>query len=186
MTLLQLLGPAAVPTLICLAVGLVMLIIEMFTPGFGAAGTVGALCLIAAVTMQFIWGDTRVGLYLLAIVMLIVVLALVWFIRSFQRGRLSRSFLVLNEQISGESVPEVTAARKDLIGKFGVALTELRPAGIAEIEGQRLDVMTAGAFIEKGRRILVVNAEGMHILVREPDPAADAPAPSQEAASSDL
>ena len=37
MTLLQLLGPAAVPTLICLAVGLVMLIIEMFTPGFGAA-----------------------------------------------------------------------------------------------------------------------------------------------------
>ena len=171
MTFLQLLGPAAVPTLICLAVGLVMLIIEMFTPGFGAAGTVGLLCLAAAVAMQFIWGDTRVGLYLLAIVMLIIVLALVWFVRSFQRGRLSRSFLVLNDKISGDSVPEIATARKDLIGRTGVALTALRPAGIAEIDGQRVDVMTAGAFIEKDRRVEVVNAEGMHILVREPEPA---------------
>lgn len=176
MTLLQLLGPAAIPTIICLIVGLVMLVIEMFTPGFGAAGTVGFLCLIAAIAMQFIWGETRVALYIMAIVLLIIVLALILFVRSFQKGKLSRSFLVLDDKVSGESVPDVESAAKDLIGKTGVSLTPLRPSGIADIGGKRVDVMTAGAFIEKDRTIEVVNAEGMHILVREPVKAPISPA----------
>ena len=168
MTLMQLLGPAAVPTIICLIIGLVMLIIEMFTPGFGVAGTVGLICLVGAIVMQFVWGDTRVALYVSAIALLIIVLALVWFVRSFQKGKLSKSFLVLKDNVSGESIPAVEAARKNLVGKTGRALTPLRPSGIAEIEGNRVDVMTAGAFIEQNRQIEVVGAEGMHILVREP------------------
>jgi membrane-bound serine protease (ClpP class) len=55
------------------------------------------------------------------------------------------------------------------VGKSGVALTLLRPAGIAEIDGKRVDVMTAGEFLAKGCRVTVVKAEGMHILVREAD-----------------
>lgn len=171
MALLNLLGVAAIPTILCLAVGLVMLIIELFTPGFGVAGTVGLIGLAAAIILQFATGNTRVALYLLAIVLLIVILALVWFVRSFQSGKLSRSFLVLNDKISGNSVPDVSAAKNQLIGKTGVAVTALRPAGIAEVDGKRLDVMTAGAFIEEGRPVEIVNAEGMHILVREPAPA---------------
>lgn len=167
MSLLQILGPAAVPTLACLAVGLIMLIIELFTPGFGISGIVGLICLAAAVLMQFAWGNTRVATYLLAIILVIILLAILWFVRSFQHGRLSRSFLVLNDSIDGASTPDVTAAKSDLIGKRGVTLTPLRPSGIALIAEKRLDVMATGTFIPEGRAVEVVNAEGMHILVRE-------------------
>ncbi len=180
MTLLQVLGPAAVPTVICLGIGLLLLIIEMFTPGFGVAGGTGLILLSAAIILQYIYGDSRVATYILAIVLLLIVLAILWFVRSFQRGKLSRSFLVLNDSIDAASTPGVAAAKTEYIGKTGVAITPLRPAGIAEIEGRRIDVMTAGAFIEKDTDVIVVNAEGMHILVRPYAADAEAATPTDE------
>jgi len=165
MSFFELLGPTAVPTIICLVIALVMFVIELFTPGIGIAGATGLVALIAVVVMQLGWGNPRVALYIIAIALLLIILSLIWVIRSFQRGRLSKSFLVLKEQSDGTSVPEVASAKSDLVGKAGVALTTLRPAGIAEIEGKRVDVLTAGEFIEKGSPITVVKAEGMHILV---------------------
>lgn len=163
----EILGPTAVPTLVCLIVGLVLLVIEMFLPGIGLAGVSGMLALIAVVVMQLGWGNPRVALYVIAITLLIIILGLIWIIRSFQRGRLSKSFLVLREQSDGTSVPEVATAKSDLVGKSGVALTTLRPAGIAEIGDKRVDVTTAGEFIPKGSRVTVVSAQGMHILVNK-------------------
>ncbi len=184
MTFMEMLGPTAIPTIICLAVGLLLLVIEMFLPGIGVAGVTGIIALVAVVIMQLGWGDPRVALYIIAITLLIIILALIWIIRSLQRGKLSRSFLVLNDKVEGASVPDVVSARQSLVGKTGVSITPLRPSGIAEIGGDRVDVMTAGAFIGKEKPIVVVKAEGVHILVREdtePDETHSeaAPAPDQ-------
>ena len=167
MSFIEMLGPTAVPTLICLIVGFILLVIEMFLPGIGLAGVSGVIALIAVVVMQLGWGNPRVALYVIAIVLLVIILGLIWIIRSFQKGRLSKSFLVLRDSSDGTSVPEVANAKTDLLGKSGVALTTLRPAGIAEIDGRRVDVTTAGEFIPKGSPVTVVKAEGMHILVNK-------------------
>ena len=173
MNFMELLGPTAVPSLICLIIGFVLLIIEMFLPGIGIAGVSGLISLVAVVVMQFGWGNPRVAFYIIAITLLIIVLGLVWIIRSLQRGKLSKSFLVLNAQSDGESVPEIKNAKQELIGKSGITVTPLRPSGMVEIEGKRVDVLTAGAFIERGKRVVVIKAEGMHILVQEETAAAE-------------
>jgi membrane-bound serine protease (ClpP class) len=49
----------------------------------------------------------------------------------------------------------------------GVALTQLRPSGTAKINGQRVDVVTEGALIERGTAVKVVVVEGARIVVRE-------------------
>jgi membrane-bound serine protease (ClpP class) len=54
----------------------------------------------------------------------------------------------------------------DLIGKEGVSVSQLRPAGIALVDGQRLDVVTDGEFIGMQRSIKIVEARGNHIVVR--------------------
>ena len=167
MNFIEMLGPTAVPTLICLIVGLILLVIEMFLPGIGVAGVSGVISLLAVVVMQLGWGNPRVALYVIAIVLLVIILGLIWIIRSFQKGRLSKSFLVLRDSSDGTSVPEIATAKSDLVGKTGVALTTLRPAGIAEIDGRRVDVATAGEFIPKGSPVTVLKAEGMHILVNK-------------------
>jgi len=166
MNFLELLGPTAVATIICLVITVVMFVIELFTPGVGVAGATGLLSLIAVVVMQLGWGNPRVALYIIAIALLVIVLGLTWIIRSLQKGRLSKSFLVQREHSDGTSVPEVAAAKEELVGKTGVAITTLRPSGIAEFDGRRVDVATAGEFIQKGETVTVVKAEGMHIRVR--------------------
>lgn len=57
-------------------------------------------------------------------------------------------------------------ARVELVGQTGVAASELRPAGVAEIAGERVDVTTEGDWIRSGTPIVVVHAEGMKVVVR--------------------
>ena len=55
----------------------------------------------------------------------------------------------------------------DLIGKMGKVLTELRPAGTVQIDGRPVDVVSEGAFIEKGTRVVVLSVSGSRVVVRE-------------------
>jgi membrane-bound serine protease (ClpP class) len=52
-------------------------------------------------------------------------------------------------------------------GKEGIALTHLRPSGSAMIDNKKYDVVSSGAFIEKGRQITVVAVDGNRIVVHE-------------------
>ena len=52
------------------------------------------------------------------------------------------------------------------MGAAGKALTVLRPAGLAELDGRRLDVVTRGEFLEKDTEVEVVEAAGGRIVVR--------------------
>lgn len=177
--LIETLGPTAIPTIICFVLGLLFLVIEMFTPGVGVPCVLGLMCLVAVIVMQLGWGSPTVALYIIAIALLIIILGIILVIRSLQRGKLSRSFLVLDESIEGESTDLTPDCATALVGSMGETVTALRPAGIAEIDGKRLDVMTTGAFVQKGRTVRVTNVEGLHILVEECEalPAQDIPDP---------
>jgi membrane-bound serine protease (ClpP class) len=54
-----------------------------------------------------------------------------------------------------------------LVGREGVAQTVLRPTGIGQIDGKRLDVVAESAMIERGSPIKVVAVEGSRIVVRK-------------------
>lgn len=167
MDIYAVLGPAAVPTIICLVAGLILLVIEMFTPGVGISGGAGLAALVAVVVMQIGWGSPVIAVYIIAIVLVLILLILFWFIRSFQRGRMSRSFLVLGENIDSVS-SSIGKETMDLpVGSTGISITPLRPSGIAEFGGRRLDVMTSGAFIGANKSIRITRAEGLHVLVEE-------------------
>lgn len=56
---------------------------------------------------------------------------------------------------------------KDLVGKFGTAITNLRPSGKAEIDGALLDVTTQGDLVAKGTKIEVIAQKSNNIIVRE-------------------
>ena len=165
--LIEAMGPTAIPTIICFVLGLLFLVIEMFTPGVGVPGALGILCLISVIVMQIGWGSQTVALYITAIALLIIILAIIFILRSLQRGKLSRSFLVLNDSIEATSTDITADSASALLGSTGLAITTLRPTGIAEINGKRLDVMTTGTYVQKGRPVRVTNVEGLHILVEE-------------------
>ena len=68
---------------------------------------------------------------------------------------------------AGVQGPEYVASRdfSDLRGKSGSASSLLRPAGVATIDGRRVDVLTDGDFIAAGTPIRVTRVEGARVFV---------------------
>lgn len=75
--------------------------------------------------------------------------------------------LVLNDSISTEDGYVASESRLELIGKKLQAYTDLRPAGVAVLGNEKLDVVTDGDFIEKGNEVEIIRVEGMRIVVKK-------------------
>lgn len=157
--------------IVLFSLGLLLLIIEMFMPGFGIAGGCGVLLLIAGIIMTA--RTFFEALVMVVILMLIVALALVFILRSAKYGVLSRK-LILRSAAKHEEGFSTTADTTVYVGCEGVAVTVLRPAGIGEFEGRRLDVVTEGAYIEQGTRVKVTRTEGRRIVVEPAEQTAQA------------
>ncbi len=162
--MLTALGNLAVPCILCFLFGILMFVVEMFTPGFGVAGGLGIAAFAAIIVMQFLANSVTAALIVTAVLVLLLAIIIVLFIRSFQKGTLSRSKIVNTTAVEGESSP--VAKEKDLVGKTGTAITALRPAGIAEIDGVRMNVSTYGNFIEPGKPVVVTAVEGLNVFVK--------------------
>ncbi len=144
------------------AIGIVAILAELVLPG-GVLGVVGFICLIGAVIATFTGYGAMWGLIaLFALIVLCIVTLNLW-MKFFHRLPFTRS-LVLNEEVGQD---EELEDRQKLIGQTGIALTDLHPSGRAEIKGSRLDVISEGQQIEKGKKITVVSTSGPSIFVRE-------------------
>lgn len=85
--------------------------------------------------------------------------------RSLPSSKRFEGLLHVGTQPSAEGYVSAQA-RSDLVGKSGTAISELRPAGVADIQGERMDVTTEGGFVAAGTPVTVVHAEGMRLVVR--------------------
>ena len=56
--------------------------------------------------------------------------------------------------------------RGDLVGRDGVAVTDLRPSGTARVGEERIDVVTEGEYVAQGSRVQVVQSDGYRHVVR--------------------
>ena len=119
------------PVVICLLVGLALLVIEMFTPGFGLAGTLGIASLLLSVVIRA--DSFAAGLWMLILVMAIVGVMLLIFLRSATKGAISRSPLVLKDNLNSREGFLTTEDLEYFVGKEGEALTVLRPSGMADL-----------------------------------------------------
>ena len=150
--------------LIALTVGYVLLVIEMCVPGFGAPGILGT---VLAVLGLFAMQPSPIeALVLIMVYVLLLLIALMICLRSVAKGRLSKSRLILNE-VATQADSAETNDLNYFVGKVGAAHTPLRPAGIADLDGVRLSVVTEGDFIERGCPIRVARVDGNRIVVVE-------------------
>jgi membrane-bound ClpP family serine protease len=154
------------PIIICAVLGIILLFVEMFTPGFGLAGTAGFLLMAAAIVLTWLEYGPLAGLGATVIVIALSAIMVSVSLKSAASGRISRSALILKD---GQSRDEGYRSSDDLgrhLGKTGVTYTVLRPAGTADIEGERVNVVSMGEFIDKGVTIRVEQVEGARVLVK--------------------
>jgi membrane-bound serine protease (ClpP class) len=142
-----------------LIVGAVLLFLETLLPGM-IAGIIGFLCLLAAVVLGYQDFGFQTGNLLLLGVLVGLTIGFFCWLKFFPDSRIARKF------ISQGSVGELGVDKPELLNGTGTALTQLRPSGTANINGQRVDVVAESGLIERGAKIKVVAVEGTRIVVR--------------------
>lgn len=144
---------------ILIGAGLLLLFLETLLPGM-IAGILGLFTLIGAVVYAYLEFGLRTGNVTLGIVVALLLVGMVLWIKFFPDSRVAQIF-VLHRQIG-----TVGAEKPELLHQSGVALTTLRPAGTVVVNGKRIDVVTEGGFVEKGRPVTVIAIEGLRVVVR--------------------
>ncbi len=154
---------ASLPSAVCVLLGMILIIVEVFLPGFGLPGIGGIVLVGAGVVMvgMHFGSLTAVGTLLVIIAVLAVLIS--WVLRQASRGGGKRSDLFLQERDDLRTQQE---DMKVLVGKSGTTTSVLRPAGIGDFDGVRLNVVTEGGFIEKDMPIEIVRVDGSRIVVR--------------------
>lgn len=153
-----------IPALIMMIAGFMLLVIEMYIPGFGLAGISGTILMISGIAVMGPTPLQALILVLISVILLSIAFSLAMY--SISKGRLSRSKLVLNDALNQKE----SAEDEDLsyfVGKVGQTRTALRPAGIAEFDGVKLNVVSDGDFVNTQKHVRVERVEGNRIVVRE-------------------
>ena len=146
-------------------VGVVVIIAEIILPSGGilsivALAVFGYSLFIVFNEISMIVGFSFVAADLILIPVLVIV----------GLKLLARSPVTLRQTLSRkEGVSSQSSELERYIGTRGNAVTDLRPAGIAVINGKRVDVVTRGEYLEKDSAIVVAAVTGNQIIVRKKD-----------------
>jgi membrane-bound serine protease (ClpP class) len=172
---LYIMGFAQPWEIIVFFIGVVLIVIEIFVlPGFGIPGIIGitmvffslVVSMIGNVGFQFpeLEYMTR-AIWTMAITLILGILMLFSLGKYIPQNRMF-SKLILVDSTSKEQGYTSSESKDGLMGKEGVAVTALRPSGIALIDDERVDVVSQGDFIENGARVKVVNTSSSRVMVR--------------------
>ncbi|MBD5653653.1 MAG: ATP-dependent Clp protease proteolytic subunit, partial [Candidatus Eremiobacteraeota bacterium] len=131
-------------------------------PGHGVAGTLGAIALVAAIVLAFGFGFIFVAVQAISFAIVLSAICFVAITRVIPESAFFRRIA-----FTGVQGPDYVASgdHRALVGHTGVATSYLRPAGVADLDGVRVDVLTEGDFLPAGSRIRVSRVEGARIFV---------------------
>lgn len=139
--------------------GLLLLFVEILMPGFGLFGILGSLSLLGTLVAVFkLYGFT------VFLVMLLAVVIIFFGMIAFAKKSGLYNKVVLRDKQEDKGFDE--APLQGLLGKVGVTHTELKPFGVAEIDGTAVDVCSTGDFIDRGVKIQVVQITGKTVTVK--------------------
>ena len=155
-----------VPIVVCMLVGVVLLLVEVFMPGFGIPGISGCALLGAGIIMTWIQFGAKVGLGVTVVVLALLAILISIAMRSAAKGKLGKSEFVLNDDETVEKNDQ-NADMQALIGEVGEVKTVLRPVGVAEFKCGRLSVMTEGEYIERGASVRIRRVDGTSVFVEK-------------------
>ena len=153
-------------------IAMTLVIAEVMFPSFGVLGLLAATAFLFAVLKAFEVGS-HAGLAAVAATIVSI------------PGSIWLGFVLLKHSpvgnrllLSGPPPRTMTSLGpererlKSVVGRAGTAVSPLRPTGSIDIDGERIDAVTEGAYIEAGCRVRVVRTElNQAVVVPDDDPA---------------
>lgn len=140
-----------------ISLGLILVFLEFFMPS-GLLGSIAALLFFSGITVFWFYTTSPTWTVLL----LFLVLGLIWIDCRFALSRVRKSIL-LKEDHQGF---QASTYDPDLIGREGVALTDLKPSGHIVIEDEKFQALSETGYISKGAPVTVIRGRGAYLIVK--------------------
>ena len=154
------------PILVCFLLGLGLLIVEVFMPGFGLPGISGIVLEVVSIALTYLRHGGLAALSMTLVILGVIAITISLARRSVNKGRLSKSDVILSQTESAADGYMATRDMEVFLGKEGITSTVLRPAGMAEFDGVKLNVVSDGEYIPKNVSVRVDHVEGARVVVR--------------------
>lgn len=143
----------------------VLIVVEVFVPSGGLISICSLACLVGGIVLFFQYSVTA-GWIGIGIAAIMIPSVLVVAYRIFPKTRFGKSVtLTPPERRQGDAIPD-TDKLKDLLGAEGVVLTPLRPVGMCDLSGQRVECVAESGYVDKGKKVKVINVESTQLTVR--------------------
>ena len=142
-------------------IGVLVIIAEIFIPSLGVLTLIALAVLAYSLYIVFTSISTTAGAIFTGVDIILIPFIIVLGIKL-----LAKSPLSLKRELSKKNgVVSQKEKLETYIDIQGESVTDLRPAGIAQINSQRVDVVTNGEYIDAGTPVVVTGVEGNRIIV---------------------
>lgn len=144
-------------------VGLCLIVAEVLFVSFGVISVLAGVALLGAVFFAF-QESTAIGITTLVTESIAAPMVLGLAFKILPKTPFGKAMILSGPATDGNAAaadPGLGA----LLGKTGVTLSALRPAGFARIDGRKVDVVTRGEMIDAGATIVVLDVTGNRVVV---------------------
>lgn len=151
--------------LILYAAGVLILLAEVFIPSQGVLCVVGIGCIIAAVVKTFIYGGQDAGMISVLACMTLLPTMGYFAVKYWPHTPIGRRMVPPNPT-SNDNGAAATEELRGLIGRSGMAVSALRPAGTCEFDGQRVSCVAELGIVEAGVEVVGIGIKSGNLAVR--------------------
>ena len=155
---------------ILIILGLILLLGELFIPTGGILFVLSVAALVVGVAMTYYSNST--GAFLAALLFVAVGAPTLFGLAFYYWPKTAmgkRFFLAGPEEDHTLATTPVNLELEQLRGHYGKTLSPLRPAGVVEFDGRRVDTITEGIMIDAGQWVRCIDVQAGKVIVRPVD-----------------
>jgi membrane-bound serine protease (ClpP class) len=142
-----------------------LLLAEIFVPSGGIISICALICLAGGIVIFFQHSATT-GWVGVAVAAVMIPSVLVVAYKVFPKTRFGKSVMLKpSERQVGDAVPD-TAKLEELLGAEGTVLTPLRPVGMCDFDGRRIECVAESGYVGKGKKVQVIRVQSTQLTVR--------------------
>ena len=162
--------------LLLVVIGVALIGLELLVfPGITVAGLAGVILLVIGLGMTIVGAGATMpavvsALGRVAFSVLAALVAAFALFRALPHLPFGRRLVLDTGMGAAEGYVSVPESQRGWLGRTGTTLSPLRPAGVAEIDGERVDVVSEGGFVDAGTAVEVTRVDGYRIVVRRTSP----------------
>jgi membrane-bound serine protease (ClpP class) len=160
--------PILILAYLLILVGLLLMAAELFVPSHGAFILLALIAIVSGIVMTFYYrSDATLGVLTLLGVFVAVPSLAAFLFHIWPKTPLGKRFFLNgpDEDATIASMP-VNIELEQLRGRFGRTVSSLRPGGVTDFDGKRVDTITEGMMVEPGQWVRCIDVKAGRVIVR--------------------